>query len=361
MKQITALLSIGCLGLMFAASTCFAQTITTFDMPNSTFTQPAAINAAGQITGAFRDTSFKQHGFLRQPDGTSVSFDAPYPFPTFGPAVQTGATSINAAGQITGFVIHPTDLSFGFLRETDGTFLVFGHDCFQTTVDTFTALAVPPGPIQNEAEGTVPTAINNRGQIIGECNFASHFGFGFLRQPDGEFDAFAPQDACLGIPQIEALAINSRGQITGFYLKEPCATFIYSGFLREPDGTFTSFDAPSSTGQRTIPTAINNRGQIAGYTDHGFLRHPDGSIVIFDVPNAVSTQPTAIDPEGDITGVYLDSSSLSHGFFRDKDGTITAFDVPNAISTYPTGMNTDGDITGWYSDAGGVHGFVRFR
>lgn len=361
MKRITTLLSIGCLGLLFATSACFAQTITKFDMPNSTFTQPAAINAAGQVTGAYRDTSFKQHGFLRQPDGTSVSFDAPYPSSTGGPAVQTGPTSINAVGQITGYVIHPTDLSFGFLRQTDGTFVVFGQGCFQTTANTFADLTVPPGPIQNEAEGTVPTAISNRGQITGECNFGSHLGFGFLRQPDGEVDVFAPQDACLGLPQIEALAINSRDQITGFYLKEPCAMFSYSGFLRELDGTFVSFEVPSSTGQRTTPTAINNQGQIAGYTDHGFLRYPDGSIIVFDAPNAVSTQPTAIDPEGDITGVFLDAGSLCHGFFRDKDGTITTFDVPNATNTYPTGMNTDGDITGWYSDAGGVHGFVRRR
>jgi streptogramin lyase len=79
---------------------------------------------------------------------------------------------------------------------------------------------------------------------------------------------------------------------------------------------------------------------------------------MFAVPSSVSTQPASINPKGQITGVYFDTSNIAHGFLRDKQGAITTFDVPNAINTYPVGINPRGDITGWYSDAGGVHGFV---
>jgi hypothetical protein len=328
------------------APTLFAQTITTFDVPNSTSTQPSAINAAGQIAGSYSD-GLGQHGFLRQEDGTTASFDAPYPFQTGGPPVQTGATSMNVAGQITGYVFHPTDISFGFLRHTDGTFVVFGGDCFGVTASEDVITPV--------FEGTTPTAINDRGQITGTCGPGDGISFGFLRQPDGAITVFEPAPA--PVPHTRALAINSRGQITGVYLQED-PTNIYRGFLREPDGTITTFDA---SGSGTTPTAINSKGEIAGYTGNdGFLRQPDGSIELFDGPST-STQPTAINRKGQIIGVYFDASNVYHGFLREKHGSITTIDVPNASSTYPTGINRKGDITGWYSDASGVHGFVRSR
>jgi hypothetical protein len=357
---------VSCLGLLFGTSSCLAQTITTFDMPNSTFTQPAAINAAGQIAGSYSD-GLGQHGFLRQKNGTPVSFDAPYPFQPGGPPVQTGATSINVAGQITGYVYHPTDVSFGFLRQTDGTFVVFGAgrsggaDCLGVTENTLTALTVPTGLVQ--FEGSVPAAINNSGQIAGACSadtgLDSGIPVGFLRQRHGGIVRFAVPTIGVGNPWTRALAVNSRGQITGDYCCTPPRD--YHAFLREPDGTITTFDASSLSGQSTTPTAINSKGQITGYADHGFLREPDGSIVTFDVTNALFTQPTAINSRGEITGTYLDTGGLYHGFVRETDGTIATINVPNAINTYATAMNARGDITGWYQNAGGVHGFVRRR
>ena len=346
------------------APTLFAQTITTFDVPNSTSTQPSAINAAGQIAGSYSD-GLGQHGFLRQADGTTASFDAPYPFQPGGPPVQTGATSINVAGQITGYVYHPTDVSFGFLRHTDGTFVVFGAgrsggaDCLGVTENAFTALTVPTGLVQ--FEGTVPAAINNSGQIAGACSANTGLDagtpVGFLRQRDGSIVRFAVPTTGVGNPWTRALAVNSRGQITGDYCCTPPRD--YHAFLREPDGTITTFDANSLSGQSTTPIAINPRGQITGYAGNdGFLRQPDGSIVIFDGPNSTSTQSTAINSKGQITGVYLDASNIYHGFLREKHGSMTTVDVPNASSTYPTGINPRGNITGWYSDATGVHGFV---
>jgi hypothetical protein len=263
-------------------------------------------------------------------------------------------------------VYHGTDVSFGFLRQTDGTLVVFGAgrsgaaDCFGLTENAFTALTVPMGLVQ--FEGTVPAAINNSGQIAGACSantgLDSSIPVGFLRRRDGSIVRFAVPTTGVGNPWTRALAVNSRGQITGDYC---CTPRDYHAFLREPDGTITTFDASSLGSQSTTPTAINSKGQIAGYADHGFLREPDGSIVTFDVTNALSTQPTAINSKGEITGTYLDRGGLYHGFVRETHGTITTIDVPNVINTYPTGMNARGDTTGWYQDAGGVHGFVRRR
>jgi hypothetical protein len=55
----------------------WGQTFTTFDPPGSQLTAPGSINAAGQITGSYFDSTFAQHGFVRGNDGTISSFDVP--------------------------------------------------------------------------------------------------------------------------------------------------------------------------------------------------------------------------------------------------------------------------------------------
>src|SRR5438477_7342531 len=82
------------------ASTSYAQTITTIDPPNSTFTIAQAINPVGQIVGYYLDGS-GIHGFLRQPSGAITSFNVSRD----GFQLGTFATAINPAGQITGYTI----------------------------------------------------------------------------------------------------------------------------------------------------------------------------------------------------------------------------------------------------------------
>jgi hypothetical protein len=322
-----------------------AQTITKFEFPNSTSTQPTAINSSGQITGIFQDAT-GTHGFVRQAHGALTAFDVPNNDPVGAQLI--GVTSMNAAGRITGYMFLLDRSKYAsFVRENDGTFTVVLEppECRPATQGLI-------APAVANIQGIAFAGINNRGQITGICGEFPPFDQSFLRQPDGTIAVFTvPVD---GPVITRAQAINARGQVTGYYFDHGS----FHGFLRELDGTITTFDASDSG---TSPTAITPGGEITGEAGgHGFLRRRDGSIVTFDPPNSVSTQPTAINPEGQITGIYLDASFAYHGFLRDKHGTITTFDVPNATETYPVGMNPRGDITGWYSDAsGGVHGFVR--
>jgi hypothetical protein len=82
-----------------------------------------------------------------------------------------------------------------------------------------------------------------------------------------------------------------------------------------------SFDPPGSVG--TAPSSINDTGAITGrYSDsknalHGFVRQPDGSITSFDPPgSAGNTAPSSINDMGAITGYYWDSNQHVHGFLR---------------------------------------------
>ena len=70
---------------------------------------------------------------------------------------------------------------------------------------------------------------------------------------------------------------------------------MFHGFLRSPGGKFTTFEAPGAdttpgSFNGTSPSSINDLGVITGsYYDangfsHGFLRSPDGKFTTFDVP-----------------------------------------------------------------------------
>jgi uncharacterized membrane protein len=121
-----------------------------------------------------------------------------------------------------------------------------------------------------------------------------------------------------------------------------------------------------------IPQGINFFGQIAGYYGdpndssvfHGFLRQPDGTFLTFDPTGSISTQVTAINDKGQITGSYATADGIYRGFLRNQQGVIESFDAVGAgnPSTFPKAINDRGQIAGYYQDASFVlHGFVRRR
>lgn len=139
-------------------------------------------------------------------------------------------------------------------------------------------------------------------------------------------------------------------------------------------GTFASFDVPgagTSSSQGTFPSAINPEGAVTGsFVDansayHGFLRAGSGAITAFDVPGAGSgafqgTFPSGINPEGAISGSFVDANSVYHEFLRTGSGAITAFDVPGALFFLTSSINATGATAGTYFDANFVpHAFLR--
>lgn len=125
--------------------------------------------------------------------------------------------------------------------------------------------------------------------------------------------------------------------------------------------SFITFDVPGSVclpsfPNCTTPTAINPEGTITGYYAdatgalHGFLRASDGTFTKFDVPGAtcqgifsICTLPSGIIPAGIITG-----ASGGHGFLRAPNGTFTIFDPPGGFSTDPKAINPAGAVAGGY-------------
>ncbi len=338
--------------------------IVTFDVPGAVATQPFAINVEGAIVGNSLDANQTIRGFLREPDGTFISINAPDA--GSGPGgYGTLLWSINQAGEIAGTYRDQKGVIHSFLRERDGKL---------TTFDA-------PGAGTGSLQGTNGININRSGAIAGEYVDDANVFHGFVRECDGTITTFDVPGAGTGAGQgtftSSTDGINPRGDISGWYVDDANA---YRGFVRARDGRIVTFDVPGSgTGpsQGSEPAGINERGETLGsYIDennvaHGFLRAPNGRIKKFDIPGAGTgtgqgTQPANINFDGDMSGDYIDIDGTYHGFIRDRDGTVIKFDVPGAGTgpqyrgTFPVCNNATDAVTGYYFDANGMeHGFLR--
>src|SRR6266571_8180748 len=155
----------------------------------------------------------------------------------------------------------------------------------------------------------------------------------------GVINVFAPFGSIETFPA----SINNHGAITGWHID---GSLFPSGFVRDDDGTITSFDASAPNAPpNTRPFSINDQGAITGYwvdslarAPRGFVREEDGTVIRFDPTSSNYAVPVSINNQGAITGYCLDASRPGfRGFVRDPYGVIAVFQVPNASNTYVSG------------------------
>ena len=372
-KVLPALYIVLC--ALFLSSVVSAQEprIVSFDAPgagtvanNFNGTVATAINALGTVAGYYNDSNVVSHCFIRTADGKITTFDVPGA--DINPADAAGSiiNAINAFGTTTGIYLDSSFVSHGFLRSPDGKF---------TTFDA-------PG-----AGGTTPLAVNLEGAIVGYYTDSNYSFHAFLRSPDGKFTTWIGPGACTGNGSegcygSGASNINAFETIVGGF-EDNSGNFVHHSYVRSAEGKLKTFDVPGAgtgsyqgTGCPGCLLGLNQWGTIAGiYSDansvnHGFLRTPDGKFTTFDAPGAgtgsyqgtgcPSDCPVSINDWGAITGSYWDANYVSHGYLRSPEGKIVAVDPVGSTYTFPAGINDLGSITGYYIDANGVyHGFLR--
>jgi hypothetical protein len=116
--------------------------------------------------------------------------------------------------------------------------------------------------------------------------------------------------------------------------------------------SFVSFDFPDTS--NTWPTSINDNGGIVGIYHvstgrRSFLRDRDGTFTSFEYPGVPSTtNATGINNKSEIVGFYYDAAigrheSPAHGFLRLRDGTFSSFDYPGTSYTFALRMISDRD------------------
>jgi uncharacterized membrane protein len=281
-RMVSSLLAamVGLSTLVTAASPANAATLYTFtqlDVPNASLTVANGINDAGQIVGNFVEhllPNFPSHGFLRDSDGQFMMFDVPG---------ENGTTpfDINDAGQIIGFA---------------------GSQSFLFTGGSFTPLELPGN--RSSALG-----INNLGQIVGGIGTQSGQGEGFI-DTNGSLTLFAVPGAL----HTSAWSINDAGQVVG-----------------------------------SFGSVVNE--------SHGFLRDTKGHITTIDVPGAFTTSASGINDAGQIVGSFVETEGFGESFLL-TGGTFITVDVPGAESTTATSINNTGQIVGSFFDGKLTHGFL---
>src|SRR5437773_1266564 len=81
---VAAVLVVGMLVVALTTSPALASTFTSFDVPGSTGTEGLSINPAGEITGVYRDSGYRDSGFtihgggfVRDGRRTFITMDLP--------------------------------------------------------------------------------------------------------------------------------------------------------------------------------------------------------------------------------------------------------------------------------------------
>jgi len=254
----------------------------------------------------------------------------------FPGATNTVVAGINNKQQVVGYFFEPNGKFHGFLWSRG----------------QFTRIDYP-----GASTGTLPTDINDQGQIVGGADT-----IGFELDGDSFNEIIFPDSVVtfasgtndgaeiVGSYQIEPIRfefktygftfitglyesvsyegfqtdlsrINRQDQIVGCYRTD---TGTYHGLLLS-GGAFTAIDYPGS--DYTIASGINDQSQIVGsYSLVGTGGPYRGFALVgerfFDInfPRAASTEPSDIDSKGNVVGSYIDANNHYHGFIRIRSG-----------------------------------------
>ncbi len=113
--------------------------------------------------------------------------------------------------------------------------------------------------------------------------------------------------------------VNSVGVVVGSYIT---AEGTVHGFMRAPDGSFTTIDVPELPNLDFLfVNAINNKGVVifrakaVGDIQRSYILLPGGIPYELRFPGSVSTVVRNINQDGSIIGYYDSADGRRHGFF----------------------------------------------
>jgi probable HAF family extracellular repeat protein len=262
-----------------------AATVSQIDVPNATYTDAVGINNRGEIVGSFSDAQGRLHGYVWR-RGTFTTLD----FPAQG-VLATVAKGINDRGEIAGFYVQSGSDIHGFVWHGG----------------TFTQIDAPGASI------TYLHGINNRGQAVGHSRrdiFALAQGFLWDK---GEFTSLDIPGVLVVGRGSETMGLNDHGEVVGTFQSGG----MDHGFLIDHHGLTQIDIGPMGT----RATGINNNGSIVGsfrdaaLVEHGYLRQPDGSFTTIEAPRVTRLAAVGINDGSDVVGLFALAGGDFHGFF----------------------------------------------
>ena len=258
MKRIAPLSVIGCLGLLFAASTCFAQAYKITDLgPLS----PAGINTWGQVVGDYNNQAYlwtKRYGMR--------------PLGTLGGGTFSSAAAINDLGMIVGTADGPGKIIF-----FDSSVTQDCDDLTQPFVWTSTkgmqglTVLSPVGPDWDGALclslATHATDINDLGQVVGYNSPFDTFQFGLLWAPKNGITRLGGS-----YPPTMAISISNTSQIVG--QSESLSLYIGKAAFWKNGVETDLADLGTGAGADSLyygsaANGVNDLGQVVGWSTIG--------------------------------------------------------------------------------------------
>ncbi|MGH9452246.1 MAG: hypothetical protein ACRD11_17195 [Terriglobia bacterium] len=218
---------------------------------------------------------------------------------------------------------------------------------------------------------TTATGVNNLNDVVGWYTTNSSSGTGF------EYDAGSFINLNISVPAAgtgisspftQPLAINDTGSIVGVFGGVASGQAVSSGFLINSSGAI-QISPPNAI--ESEATAIDDNGDIAGWFVNGqsqtegfILGAASSTYTPVSVPGASATEITGIDNNGDVVGI-ADLSTGEAGFLYDYGAAspqFFAFSLPVALAISAMSINDLGEIACTYTDVnGGLDGCVSNR
>jgi probable HAF family extracellular repeat protein len=199
--------------------------------PGDAFSEAYGVNSAGIVVGT--STLGERNRAVNWRNGRLRPLSTP------PEATSSGALGINSAGEVVGYVV---------MGDVSIASIWIGDDWFPL-----------PTLAGAERQGSIARAINNRGDVVGVA-YSSQGGRAFLwREQTGAIDL-----GTLGGDWSDAKSVNEKGEIAGVSGVSGGAeqrAFRWS----ERDGMIDLGTLPGGT--RSYALAINNRGNVVGFSD----------------------------------------------------------------------------------------------
>jgi len=266
--------------------------------PGAVSTALYAINDLRQFVGAEREASGVHNAIFD--DGTHLAL---LDLSGLGPINESWAFSINTFAEIAGTYIDTSGMSHGYLHHADGSV---------ETIDY-------PG-----GNNTTGYGVNDRGTLIGLYSDAAGVVHAYERVKGMYLTIDLPNGFAT-----TPLSVNNSNQIVGEF--QPTADVTGTGFVLNPDGSFTLHDAPGAPAQSTIFISINNRKEVLGTwfdadgNPFNFLRKQSKYVPVAlpDSFGSTYTSAQTINDGNDIVGYYFDSTGFAKGWtaFAKHPGT----------------------------------------
>jgi probable HAF family extracellular repeat protein len=233
----------------------------------------------------------------------------------------SGATGINASGQVVGSSYTASGQLHAFLYDSTGM-----HDL---------------GTLGGAGSGA--NGINASGQIVGSAQNASGSYHAFLYDGTGMHDLGT---LGTGATTSSALGIDGSGRIVG--VSDTAFDASEHAFLYNSTGMH---DLGTLGGKDSVAYAINGAGQIVGDANttgnsslHAFLFNGTGKHDIDTLGNVESTA-LAINALGQVAGVFVNSSG-GHAFLYDGTGMHDLGTLPAGSDSTARGINDAGQVVG---------------